>query len=172
MRRTLAGFVGLSVIAHLLILAGIRIDLPDFERAPPPLEARLEPALGAGHFGGRGVEGAGPLLRRQRHRGLAEHRRHHRRLGHHGQRIAAGEAHADRADTFAAAFGVRLAREGAQPIHDGAGAVGPPQVELAPQGKCRWMVRLASIMFLVRINPARKIRNSYPDIISKITDTL
>jgi hypothetical protein len=44
MRRTLVVFVGLSLIAHLLILAGIRIQLPDFERAPPPLEARLEPA--------------------------------------------------------------------------------------------------------------------------------
>src|SRR4051812_36831259 len=44
MRRTLVVFVGLSFIAHLLILAGIRIELPDFERTPPPLEARLEPA--------------------------------------------------------------------------------------------------------------------------------
>ena len=57
-----------------------------------------------------GVEAGGADLRAQgdRHRGLREHGGDDGGLGHHGEREAAGETHADRADFRARRIGVRL----------------------------------------------------------------
>ena len=66
------------------------------------------------------------------HGRLRQHRRNHARLGHHGQRETAGETHADRSHALAAALGVSLARESAQPVDDRTGFSRRPHIEFAP----------------------------------------
>src|SRR6185312_8260033 len=85
----------------------------------------------AGDLLGRDVDGALAGEGGGRHRRLRQNRRHDRRLGHHRQREAAGEAHADRAHAPAAAFAMRLARQRAQPVDDGARSAAGPDIELA-----------------------------------------
>ena len=92
----------------------------------------FEAPLGAGDLVIGDIDGAAIALQhRHRHGGLRQHRRHDRRLRHHGQRIAAGEAHADRADALAAAFAMHLLRQRPQPIDDGARFAAAPDLELA-----------------------------------------
>jgi hypothetical protein len=46
-KRTIAGFIALSALAHVLVLTGVQLDLPDLAPDPPPLQARLEIAAAA-----------------------------------------------------------------------------------------------------------------------------